>query len=79
MSDENLIREIATHGAEIKHIQDDLDAIAAEMKEVRKALTQINTTLSEARGGWKVLMMIGGAGGAVGSIVTWIVQHWKGL
>ena len=79
MSDEQLIREIATHGAEIKHIQDDLDAIAAEMKEVRKALTQINTTLSEARGGWKVLMMIGGAGGAVGSIVTWIVQHWKGL
>ena len=79
MSDEQLIREIATHGAEIKHIQDDLDAIAAEMKEVRLALTQINTTLSEAKGGWKVLMMIGGAGGAVGSFVTWAVTHLKGL
>lgn len=79
MSDEQLIREIATHGAEIKHIQDDLDKIALEMAEVRKALAQINTTLSEAKGGWKVLMMIGGAGGAVGSVITWIAQHWKGL
>ena len=78
MSDEQLIREIATHGAEIKHIQDDLDTIAAEMKEVRLALAEINKTLSEARGGWKILMMIGGAGGAVGSFITWVVAHWKG-
>ena len=78
MSDEQLIREIATHGAEIKHIQDDLEAIAAEMKEVRIALSEINKTLSEARGGWKILMMIGGAGGAVGSFITWVVAHWKG-
>lgn len=78
MSDEQLIREIATHGAEIKHIQDDLDKIAAEMAEVRKALSEINKTLSEAKGGWKVLMLIGGAGGAVGSFITWVVAHWKG-
>ena len=78
MSDEQLIREIATHGAEIKHIQDDLDKIANEMAEVRKALSEINKTLSEAKGGWKILMMIGGAGGAVGSFMTWAVAHWKG-
>ena len=78
MSDEQLIREIATHGAEIKHIQDDLDAIAAEMKEVRIALAEINKTLSEAKGGWKILMLIGGAGGTVGAFLTWLVGHWKG-
>lgn len=78
MSDEQLIREIATHGAEIKHIQDDLDQIAAEMKEVRLALAEINKTLSEAKGGWKILMLIGGAGGTVGAFLTWLVGHWKG-
>ena len=78
MSDENLIREIATHGAEIKHIQDDLDKIAVEMAEVRKALSEINKTLSEAKGGWKILMLIGGASGTVGSFITWVVAHWKG-
>ena len=77
MSDENLIREIATHGAEIKHIQDDLDTIAAEMKEVRVALAEINKTLSEAKGGWKILMLIGGAGGTVGAFITWVISNWK--
>ena len=78
MSDEQLIREIATHGAEIKHIQDDLDQIAAEMKEVRLALAEINKTLSEAKGGWRMLMLVGGAGGAVGGFITWLVGQWKG-
>ena len=78
MSDEQLIREIATHGAEIKHIQDDLDQIAAEMKEVRLALAEINKTLSEAKGGWKILMLIGGAGGTVGAFLTWLAGQWRG-
>jgi prefoldin subunit 5 len=76
MSDENLIREIATHGAEIKHIQDDLDQIAAEMKQVRQSLDAINRTLSEAQGGWKLLMWIGGAASAITGIVGFVVGHW---
>ena len=78
MNDEQFIREIATHGAEIKHIQNDLDQIASEMIEVRKALAEINKTLSEAKGGWKILMLIGGASGTIGSFITWVVAHWKG-
>ena len=76
MSDENLIREIATHGAEIKHIQDDLDRIATEMAEVRKALDAINKTLSEAKGGWKLLMWIGGAVSALTGVVGFVAGHW---
>ena len=76
MSDENLIREIATHGAEIKHIQDDLDKIATEMAEVRKALDASNKTLSEAKGGWKLLMWIGGAVSALTGVVGFVTGHW---
>ena len=76
MSDEQLIREIATHGAEIKHIQDDLDKIATEMAEVRKALDAINKTLSEAKGGWKLLMWIGGAVSALTGVVGFVAGHW---
>ena len=76
MSDENLIREIATHGAEIKHIQDDLDKIATEMAEVRKSLDAINKTLSEAKGGWKLLMWIGGAVSALTGVVGFVAGHW---
>ena len=78
MSDEQLIREIATHGAEIKHIQDDLDKIATEMTEVRKALDAINKTLSEAKGGWKLLMWIGGAVSAMTGFAGFVAGHWGG-
>ena len=78
MSDEQLIREIATHGTEIKHIQDDLDKIATEMTEVRKALDAINKTLSEAKGGWKLLMWIGGAVSAMTGFAGFVAGHWSG-
>lgn len=68
-------RELAVHETEIKHLQSDMDRLVADMEEVKKALASINSTLSEAKGGWRVLMMIGGAGGLVGSVITWIVQH----
>ena len=67
-----------THGAEIKHIQDDLDKIATEMAEVRKSLDAINKTLSEAKGGWKLLMWIGGAVSAMTGFAGFVAGHWGG-
>lgn len=63
-------RELAVHETEIKHLQDDMDKLIYDMDSIKKTLSEINTTLAEARGGWKVLMMVGGAGGALGAIVT---------
>ena len=63
-------RELAVHETEIKHLQADMDRIVADMEQIKKTLNSINSTLAEARGGWKVLMMVGGAGGALGAVVT---------
>ena len=63
-------RELAVHETEIKHLQADMDRLVADMDDIKKTLNSINTTLAEARGGWKVLMMVGGAGGALGALVT---------
>jgi hypothetical protein len=41
---------------------------------MQKSLAEINTTLSEAKGGWKVLMMFGGAGGVLGALFTQIIH-----
>lgn len=49
-------RELATHANDIKHLQDDMDAMKADVAAIRKSIEEINKTLSEARGGWKVLM-----------------------
>ena len=67
-------RELATHAADIKHLQDDMDKLVESMKAMQVTLTAIDKTLSEARGGWKVLMMVGGAGGALGAVFTQIIH-----
>jgi prefoldin subunit 5 len=67
-------RELATHAADIRHLQDDMDKLVESMAAMQKSLAEINTTLSEAKGGWKMLMMFGGAGGAAGAIVTQIIH-----
>lgn len=75
MSDDfNTQRELATHAADIKHMQDDMDKLVESMKSMQITLTAIDKTLSEAKGGWKVLMMIGGAGGALGAVLTQIIH-----
>jgi hypothetical protein len=44
------------------------------MEDVKKTLIDIQSTLSEAKGGWKMLMLLGGAGGLFGSLITQVVH-----
>ena len=76
MTDESIktARELATHASDIKHLQDDMDKVLDNIKIMQATLTAIDKTLSEAKGGWKMLMLIGGAGGAVGSFLTYLVN-----
>ena len=71
-------RELATHAADIKHLQDDMDKLVADMNDIKTALQAIQTTLSEARGGWRVLMLIAGASGTVGAAITQFAHYVSG-
>lgn len=71
-------RELANHGADIRHLQVDMDKLVSDMEDMKKTLTAISLTLSEARGGWKVLMLVGGAGGALGAGVLQIIHYIAG-
>ena len=71
----NTARELATHAADIKHLQDDMDKLVKDMDDIKKALANIQSTLSEAKGGWRMLMLIGGAGGLFGAAVNQLI-HW---
>jgi hypothetical protein len=69
-------RELATHASDIKHLQDDMDKLVSDMEAIKTALQDIQKTLSEARGGWKVLMWAGGAVSAFTGIAGFIAGHW---
>jgi hypothetical protein len=70
-------RELATHASDIAHLQSDMDKMAADVEEIKKTLASINNTLSEAKGGWRVLMLVGGASGALGAGFMQILHWWN--
>jgi len=63
-------RELATHASDISHLQSDMDKMTADMADVKNMLASISATLTEARGGWRMLMLVGGAGGVLGGILA---------
>lgn len=69
-------RELAVHETEIKHLQADMDKLVEDMEDIKKTLASINNTLAEARGGWKFLVMFGGAAGTFGGFMTWVIDKW---
>jgi prefoldin subunit 5 len=70
-------RELATHANDIQHLQEDMDKMIKEMQEIKLAIQAINKTLSEAKGGWKTLMAVGGAVSVITGIVGLIVGYWS--
>lgn len=62
-------RELATHASDIKHLQNDMDAMKADVAAIRISLDEIKQTLASAEGGWKVLIAVGSiASGVIGAI-----------
>jgi hypothetical protein len=53
-----------------------MDKLVSDMEEVKKSLAEINKTLSEAKGGWKTLMAIGGAVSFVTGVAGFVAGYW---
>ena len=69
---EEVQRDLGRHDAEIAELQ-------RNMEELSKDVKTILSTLAEARGGWKTLLLVAGVAGAVGAglaklgmIVGWL-------
>lgn len=56
-------RDLGRHDAEIESLKDSIE-------ELKKEVRMISKTLSEASGGWKTLMLVGGAASAIGAGVV---------
>lgn len=58
-----------------------LKAGMADLKETNKQqnakLDEVLRTMNEAKGGWRLLVMMGGAAGLAGSGLSWLFQHWR--
>ena len=70
-------RELATHASNIQHLQEDMDKMIVEMAEIKATLQNIEKTLSEAKGGWKTLMAIGGGVSIITGGIGLIIGYWS--
>jgi prefoldin subunit 5 len=71
-------RELATHANDIAHLQSDMDKMLVEMAEMKKSVQAIEKTLATAHGGWRTLMMVGGAFGLIGALLANLFQGYLG-
>lgn len=69
-------RELATHASDIAHLQKDMDNMVADIRSIKEALISINNTLSEAKGGWKTLIVVGTIASAITSAVAWVINKF---
>lgn len=77
MPDNELHRDIGRHDAQIEGLQEDVERLHRDMAAVLSELRSINKTLSEARGGWRMLMAVGGLSSVLTSVV-WQIWEWIG-
>lgn len=61
--------------AAVGHLQAQLTEIKSRQAAIDSKLDLVVNQLSEAKGGWRTLMLIGGAATTVGAAVSWFVQH----
>lgn len=61
-TDPDVQRNLGQHDAQLE----DLDR---RVERIENKLDEIITSIHEAKGGWKTLMLIGGAAGAMGALL----------
>lgn len=67
--DQGVQRDLGGLETATKNLQTALERQGAEIAELRNDVHAIQVMLAEARGGWRTLMWLGGAGGLVGAVI----------
>lgn len=68
---------IAVMKVEMEYLKAGMIELRAANAAQTEKIDQLLAIVAEARGGWRTVVAIGGAAGAIGSGITWIATHWK--
>ena len=71
-------RALGNLEAQVQSLSLAVSLLSGRLDRNSEKLDAIDVTLSEARGGWRVLMWVGGAGGAFGALAAHIAQTLVG-
>lgn len=79
MSSEINLQEFGRLQAEVQAQRRDLDRMATSLEQMATALEAVQHQLSEAKGGWKTLLMVGGAAATFGAVIAKVAAWWATL
>jgi hypothetical protein len=68
---------VAAIQVEVAHLKVAVADLRTTNVELNAKLDRLISAMDEARGGWRALMLMGGAAGAIGSGLTWLAAHWR--
>jgi hypothetical protein len=67
--------DIAVLQTQHQHLIDTIARLSSDMALLATQVSEMRAMMNEAKGGWRVMMMIGGAAAGVGGAVVWLLQH----
>lgn len=63
---------------EFGELKAEVRMLVTAVRDLDGKVDTIHDKLTEAKGGWKVLMGLGGASSVLGGLVTWFATHIMG-
>jgi hypothetical protein len=68
-------REFGRLEGAVAALKTELNSVKDRQVAIDGKLDQVLDKLSEAKGGWRLLMALGGAAATLGGIITWFATH----
>lgn len=68
-------REFGRLEGAVSALKTELDSVKVKQAQMDVKLDLVLDKLSEAKGGWRLLMALGGAASVLGAAITWFATH----
>lgn len=77
-TDQQNMIALAQLQVEVAYMKAAITRLDDSNSELQQKLDKVLAQLAEARGGWRTLMLLGGAAGSIGGGLTWLISQLKG-
>ena len=67
--------QIARLEERLRQMDADMKQLTSALSDVQVQMGQILDKLNEAKGGWRMLMWLGGGAATLGAAISWVLTH----
>lgn len=72
-------KEFGRMQSDVQGLRRDFDSMSATLTGILREMREMNLQMSEAKGGWKMLVLVGSVAGLAGGVIVkflvWLTEH----